>query len=131
MSHQCGLAKACPSIYYLYALGFYAFDLVIIFNKTSKSHWSHLNYAAGLQERKTQLESPGFKICLALIISHVHMNPFIPRILSSSDMLAQGSPQSPREAGDWLVLFRRIQTAMNLDATSQPKGRWRPHDSGS
>lgn len=99
------LGQACPLVYYLCALGLYASDILVIFNKTSKSYWSHLNYAAGLRERKTQLESWGFKICLALITSHVHVNPFIPTILSSSDMLAQGSPQSPREEGDWLMFF--------------------------
>lgn len=98
------LGQACPLICCLYALGFYTFDLAVIFNKTSKSRWSHLNYSAGLRER-TQWESRGFKICLALIISHVHMNPFIPRKLSSSDMLPQGSPHTPCEAGDWLVVI--------------------------
>lgn len=81
--------------------------------------WSHLNYLTGLRERKTELESWGFKLCLTLIISHFHMNPFIPRILSSSGTLAQGSPQSPLFLGISPVLFRGIQTVINLDAKRQ------------
>lgn len=95
---------------------FSCFDLPAIFNKTSKSHWSRWDCSAGLWGRETQLESRGFKMCLALILSHVRMNPFIPRILSSSDTLAQGS-LCPLWGQDVGRCYLEESKLINLDGT--------------